>query len=89
MAWTIKYTRSFQKEVKKIDQQLQRKIKSFFEDPTLLENPRQKGKALTRDLSGLWRYRIEDFRIICEIQDSELVVLVLKAGHRSKIYTRK
>lgn len=88
MAWTIKYTKTFQKEVRKLDHPIQKKVKSFFDDLEPTENPRSKGKALTQNLSGLWRYRIEDFRIICEIQDEELVVLTLKIGHRSKIYRK-
>ncbi len=75
MAWTIKYTRSFQKTVRKLDKPLQKKIKSFFEETVIIENPRQKGKPLTNNLSGLWRYRVEDYRIICEIQDGEMIVL--------------
>lgn len=86
MAWTIKFTRTFQKEVQKLDQPIQRKVKNFFKELESCENPRSKGKPLTQNLSGLWRYRIEDFRIICEIQDNELVILTLKIGHRSKIY---
>jgi len=86
MDWTINYTKTFQKEVRKLDHSIQKKVKSFFDDLETVENPRSKGKALTQNLSGLWRYRIEDFRIICEIQDEKLVVLTLKIGHRSKIY---
>lgn len=88
MAWTIKYTKTFQKEVRKLDRPIQKKVRSFFEELESTENPRSKGKALTQNLSGLWRYRIENFRIICEIQDSELVILTLKIGHRSKIYRK-
>lgn len=86
MAWTIKYTKTFQKEVRKLDIPIQKKVKSFFDELEAAENPRHKGKALTQNLSGLWRYRIEDFRIICEIQEKELVILTLKIGHRNKIY---
>ena len=67
MAWTISYTKTFQKEVRKLDKPIQKKVKSFFDDLENTEDPRSKGKALTQNLSGLWRYRIEDFRIICEI----------------------
>ena len=49
-------------------------------------DPRAAGKALSGQFSGLWRYRVGDYRIICAIQDSELVVLVLEAGHRKHIY---
>ena len=50
------------------------------------QNPRAHGKALAADLSGLWRYRIGDYRIIAEISDSTVTVIVLEAGHRSIIY---
>jgi len=51
-----------------------------------VEDPRQRGKGLTANLTGLWRYRVGDYRVICEIQDGELVVLVLQVAHRSQVY---
>jgi mRNA interferase RelE/StbE len=53
---------------------------------TNLKNPRDFGKSLQGDLSDLWRYRVGDYRIICEIKDEELIILVVAIGHRSKIY---
>ena len=50
------------------------------------EDPRQRGKGLTANLTGLWRYRVGDYRVICDIQDGELVVLVLQVSHRSQAY---
>lgn len=50
------------------------------------ENPRQHGKSLVGDKSGQWRYRIGDYRLICEIHDEEITILVLEAGHRREIY---
>ena len=50
------------------------------------ENPRVKGKALTGDLKGLQRYRVGDYRILAEIQDAKIVILILDIGHKSKIY---
>ncbi|HBH31075.1 MAG: type II toxin-antitoxin system RelE/ParE family toxin [Desulfofustis sp. PB-SRB1] len=88
MAWTIKYTKTFQKEIRKLDRPIQNKVKSFFDELVTTGNPRGKGKPLTQNLSGLWRYRIEDFRIVCAIQEDELLVLVLRIGHRSKIYRK-
>ncbi len=88
MVWTINYTTSFQKNVQKLDKPLQKKLKRFFEQIEMLENPRQKGKPLTKNLSGLWRYRVEDYRIICEIQDGKMIVLALRVGHRSKVYKK-
>lgn len=50
------------------------------------EDPRAFGKALTANRSGQWRYRVGDYRILCEIRDDEVIVLVIDVGHRSKIY---
>jgi mRNA interferase RelE/StbE len=50
-------------------------------------NPRDTGKALTGNLLGaFWRYRVGDFRIICDIQDAKLCVLVVQIGHRREVY---
>jgi mRNA interferase RelE/StbE len=51
-----------------------------------LNNPRDIGKGLSFDRSGLWRYRVEDYRIICRIQDEDITILVLEVGHRKEIY---
>lgn len=50
------------------------------------DNPRTQGKALVGDKKGLWRYRVGDYRVLCQIQDDELVVLVVDTGHRRSIY---
>ena len=50
------------------------------------EDPTAYGKPLTADLKGYWSYRVGDYRLICEIHDNILVVLVLEIGHRSNIY---
>lgn len=50
------------------------------------ENPRVHGKGLSADKSGIWRYRVGDYRILCDIQDDELVVLAIEIGHRKDMY---
>ncbi len=50
------------------------------------KNPRLWGEALVGEFSGLWKYRIGNFRLICELQDDKLVVLVVELGHRREIY---
>jgi len=50
------------------------------------EDPRQSGKALKGPLGDLWRYRVGDFRILCDIQDGKLTVLVLQIGNRREVY---
>ena len=63
------------------------KALKFFQERIATDlDPRRFGKALTANLSGLWRYRIEDYRVICQIQDDKLVVLALKVGHRREVY---
>ena len=84
MAWTIEYATSVQKPVAKLDPQTRTRIRS--EKIASLDDPRSQGKALTGPLSGLWRYRIGDYRVICDIIDRRLVVLVVKIDHRSSVY---
>lgn len=50
------------------------------------ENPRLHGKGLTADKVGQWRYRIGDYRLIAEIEDKEITILIVNIGHRSEIY---
>lgn len=51
-----------------------------------IDNPRSSGKALQGDLKGLWRYRVGDYRLITQIHDNELVILVIEIGHRKDVY---
>lgn len=53
-----------------------------------IDDPYSKGKGLTADKSGLWRYRVGNYRIICDINDNEFVVLAVAVGHRKDIYKR-
>ena len=87
MAWTIEYAESVKKPISKLDPQTQRRIRAYLEDKIAkLDDVRSQGKALTGPFGGLWRYRVGDFRIICDIIDKRLVVLVVKVEHRSSVY---
>lgn len=87
MAWLVKLDRSAEKELDRLDPQAARRILSFlFKRLRGSDDPRSVGEALAGELSGLWRYRIGDYRLICAIQDSTITVLVLKIAHRSKAY---
>lgn len=87
MRYSIETTSEFDKEFKKLDRYTQRMIKAWI-DKNLVdcENPRVHGKGLTANRAGQWRYRIGDYRLICEIQDNRLVILALSVGHRSTVY---
>ena len=90
MAWTIEYAESVHKPISKLDSQTRRGIRSFLEERIAkLDDPRSQGKALTGPLSGLRRYRVGEYRIICDIIDQRLVVPVMKVDHRSSVYRER
>ena len=85
--YTIKFEKSFLKALKKLDKQTLLIITSYIDNNLKdTNNPRKKGKALTGNLKGLWRYRIMDYRLIVDIQDDVLVIVAIYFGHRNKIY---
>ena len=87
MAWTIDYTQTALNQLRKLDKQSARRILDFLDERVAQrDDPRSTGKALTGPLGGLWRYRVSDFRVICEIQDGELRVLVVELGNRREVY---
>lgn len=87
MAWTVSFEPRAFTELSKLDRQAQRRIVRFFEERvTSGRDPREFGKPLKGDRVGLWRYRIGDYRAVCEIQEDRSVVLVLRVAHRREIY---
>lgn len=89
MNYIVKTTARFEKEFKKLDRYTQKMIKSWImKNLEGCENPRKHGKGLTANRAGQWRYRIGDYRLICEIYDTELVILALTVGHRKEVYEK-
>ena len=89
MSWKIEYLKSIQKEVRTIDRTVQKKIREYLENKVAnLDDPRELGKSLKGNFGELWRYRIGDYRAICEIQDKTITVLVLHIGHRKNVYNK-
>ena len=87
MAWTIEYTDTAKSLLQKLDKPTARRIVDYMDGRIApLDDPRSAGKALTGPLGGLWRYRVGDCRVICDIQDGALRVLVVKIGDRKNIY---
>ena len=87
MIYEISTTEKFDKAFKKLDRQTQRIIKAWIEKNLInCENPRIHGKALTSNRSGQWRYRVGDYRILAEIHDNKLVLILVHVGHRRDIY---
>ena len=87
MIYQLVTTDRFDKAFKKLDRQTQKIIKAWL-DKNLMNctDPRIHGKGLTSNRSGQWRYRVGDYRILAEIQDERLVLVLIDIGHRSRIY---
>lgn len=83
----IDYTDTAKEQLRKLDKPVARRIVDFMDERIAeADNPRQAGKALTGSLGDLWRYRVGDYRVICDIQDEVLRVLVVQVGNRGKVY---
>lgn len=89
MAWTIKLSVRAVKALEKLDKPTAKRIYRELGEIEKLDDPRSRGKALEWNLSGLWRYRVDDYRIICDIHDNELVIVAVDIAHRSKAYKNR
>jgi mRNA interferase RelE/StbE len=87
LAWTIELSRTAEKQIAKLDRQAQETIVRLLRQRLARsENPRQWGKPLQGEKRGLWRYRVGDYRVICDIQDGRITVIVLQVGQRKDVY---
>lgn len=89
MAWRIEIDKDVQRSMKKLDKQIAKRIVAKLHEISQLEDPRSRGKALTGNLAGVWRYRVGDYRILCDINDGRLVILVVDVAHRREVYKRR
>jgi addiction module toxin, relE/stbE family len=87
MRYTVEYTSKALKSLKKLDKPVLLMIKSWIEKNLVgTTEPRRHGKGLTSNRSGQWRYRVGDYRIIADIEDEKLIILVVEVEHRSRVY---
>ena len=86
MVWKIVFTRKAEKEFSKLDRQTQKSINRYLDNILEVDDPYRFGKSLTGKLSGFWRYRVGKYRIICDIQDQELIVELITIAKRDKVY---
>lgn len=87
MAWLIKFDDAAQKDLTKIDKPLAKRITAFLRERiSVMDNPRSIGEPLKSSKGDLWRYRLGDYRIICEINDNTVCILVVKIGNRREVY---
>ena len=82
----LEFSEAAKKTFSKLDKSVQRRIKNYLDNIVQLENPRSRGKALVGNLVNLWRYRVGDYRIICDIQDEKILITILRIGHRKDVY---
>ena len=87
MKYSVEVTARFEREFRKLDRFTQKLIQGWIKNNLIdTENPRKHGKPLRANCSGQWRYRIGDYRLICNIDDGRLVILALSVGHRREVY---
>ena len=91
MAWTIKYTESSLRQLKRLDKPVAQRVLDYMDERiAVLADPRTAGKNLVGPRMGsYWRYRVGDVRVICDVQDEVLVILVVELGHRREVYRTK
>ena len=87
MIYELKYEAKAVRQIKKLDPATRKLIRSWIEKNLLnTSDPKQHGKALSGTLSQYWRYRVGDYRILAEINDTEVVIIIIEIGHRREIY---
>jgi mRNA interferase RelE/StbE len=85
--WTIEYTDAARRQLRKLDKLSARRILDYMDQRVApLEDPRSLGKALHGPLGDLWRYRVGDYRVICDLRDRLLRVLIVRIGGRKDVY---
>ena len=90
MVWNVKISDVAERQLRKLDWPIQKRILDWIGDRIYgCKNPRHFGEPLKGDRAGFWRYRIGNYRLLCDIQDERVMVLVLTIGHRREIYKRK
>ncbi len=87
MPWAYSFDGRALRELQKLDRQAQKDIIAYLDERIATnQDPRRFGKPLRAKLTGLWRYRVRDYRIICEIKSGIMLVLVISVGHRKGVY---
>lgn len=87
ITFRVEWSVRAQKQLKKMNRTISELILRWvYKNLDGCENPRRHGKALTANRTGQWRYRVGDYRLIAEIQEEEIVILILSVGHRKEIY---
>ena len=85
-SYKITYTPHARKQFKSLDKSVQRRIQKFLNEVAELADPHVRGCELKWDWAGFWRYRVGDYRIVCDIVEEQITICVVEVGHRREIY---
>lgn len=89
MTWKVEFDNRALKELRKLDAGTQKRLLSWISENLSGDgNPRENGTALKSRFRGLWRYRVGDYRIVCQIKDEELAILFVRVAHRKDVHDR-
>ena len=87
MGWTVEYDPRAISDLNRLSREVKADIVRYLEERVAqATSPRDFGRSLRHDRFGLWRYRVRDYRIICNLKDDVLTVLVVGIGHRRNVY---
>jgi mRNA interferase RelE/StbE len=87
MRYAVKYDKRAAKQLEKLDPGVRRLILAYIDSRLEgAKNPRSLGKGLSDHLPGLWRYRVGNYRVLAEIKDAEIIIYIVKIGHRRDVY---
>ena len=84
--YKLEWERKAAKEFSRLDKFAQKQIQKFLNEVAESENPKKQGYGLKHELSGLWRYDIGAYRVLCEIEDAKFLVIAVRVGHRKNVY---
>lgn len=90
MAWTVEFADSAAKQLRKLDRQVATRILTFMHERVAkLDDPRAVGEALHgKEFGAFWKYRVGDYRVIADIDDTIVQILVVRVGNRREVYRR-
>ncbi|MFZ3176280.1 MAG: type II toxin-antitoxin system RelE/ParE family toxin [Thiobacillus sp.] len=87
MAWRIEVSETAEKQLAKLDKPVAKRLRSFLvERLAPLDDPRSIGQALGSELGEFWKYRVGDWRLICQIKDTKILITVVRLGNRREVY---
>jgi mRNA interferase RelE/StbE len=89
MNWIVKFELDAENDLNKLDRQIQIRISKFIQRLIISKNPTYLGEQLRGNLSRFWKYRVSDYRLICDLDYKKSEVSILKISHRKNIYKSK